>query len=69
MVDLCLVLCPSNLSVDPTAITAKKAIDVLRGMLPGLSINHNDAPQLLNPPIAVSIEIKRSGGDEQKQTF
>ncbi|KAI7909025.1 hypothetical protein M9X92_011875 [Pyricularia oryzae] len=69
MVDLCLVLCPSNLSVDPTATAAKKAIDVLRGMLPGSSINHSDAPQLLDPPIALSIEVKRSGGDEQKQTL
>ncbi|TLS20656.1 uncharacterized protein PpBr36_11107 [Pyricularia pennisetigena] len=68
MVDLCLVACPSNL-VDPTAVAAKKAIDVLRARLPGSSINHSDAPPLLDVPIVVSIEVKRSGGDEQRQTL
>ncbi|KAL5866587.1 hypothetical protein ACKVWC_010480 [Pyricularia oryzae] len=68
MVDLCLVACPSNL-VDPTAVAAKTAIDVLRTRLPGSSINHSDAPPLLDVPIVISIEVKGSGGDEQRQTL
>ncbi|KAI7910894.1 hypothetical protein M0657_011193 [Pyricularia oryzae] len=69
MVDLCVVACPSNQPVDPTAVAAKKAIDVLREKLPGSSINHSDAPPLLDVPIALSIEVKRGGGDEKRQTL
>ncbi|KAI6357814.1 hypothetical protein MCOR25_007567 [Pyricularia grisea] len=70
MVDLCLVACPSNLHpADPTTIAAAAAVETLRKSLPSSSINHSDAPPLLDAPVAISIEVKTTGGDEQRQSL
>lgn len=70
MVDFCVVFQASEDEDDTNPDRGVgSAVDSFRADLPFESINHTSLPALGRKPIAISIETKRSGGDESKGTL
>lgn len=66
MVDFVLFINATEVSPNSLLRAAADKIDRHRASLPMQSINHTDFPALLNVPLAVSMETKRSGQREEE---